>query len=93
MERNEVHAQMLTEFLTSNMTEFLPSFSHGENVSVTALLTSELHPQLVHFLLNCFHSTHHHFEVILLLGKTKKRTAHFTNLKAAVQKPSKFYLG
>lgn len=82
MERNEVHAQMLTEFLTS-----------GENVSVTALLTSELHPQLVHFLLNCFHCTHHHFEVILLLGKTTKRTAHFTNLKAAVQKPSKFYLG
>lgn len=84
---------MLTKFLTGNLIEFLHSISHRENVSVTALLTSELHPQLVHFLLNCFHCTHRHFEVILLLGKTMKRTAHFTNLKAAVQKPSKFYLG
>ena len=74
------------------MTEFLLSFSHGENVSVIALLTSELHPQLVHFPLNCFHCTHHHFEVILLLVTTTKRTTHFTNLKAAIQKPSKFYL-
>lgn len=84
---------MLTKFLTSNMTEFLPTFSHGENVSVTALITSELHPQLVHFLLNYFHCTHHHFEVILLLGKKTKRTTNFTNLKAAIQKSSKFYLG